>query len=126
MPLSAPEVYGPFLPAHDPDRQPTIRQIQREVCMQWPMSIMDMLSHRRTKEMCEPRQVAMALVKALTTKSLPEIGRHFGDRDHTTVLHSTRKYQWLIDRVKADVLPGASLADWVMKARYWFLIGQGE
>ncbi len=55
----------------------------------------DILSSRRTATVVKPRQVAMYLSKALTLRSLPEIGRRFGGRDHTTVLHAVRKIEGL-------------------------------
>jgi hypothetical protein len=53
----------------------------------------DLLCSRRTANIVRPRQVAMYLAKILTLRSLPEIGRHFGGRDHTTVLHAVRKIE---------------------------------
>jgi chromosomal replication initiator protein len=53
----------------------------------------DLLSSRRTANVVRPRQVAMYLAKVLTLRSLPEIGRRFGGRDHTTVLHAVRKIE---------------------------------
>ena len=59
------------------------------------MSRADILSSRRTAVVVKPRQVAMFLAKTLTMRSLPEIGRRFGGRDHTTVLHAVRKIEAL-------------------------------
>ena len=59
------------------------------------MSRGDLLSSRRTANVVRPRQVAMYLAKTLTLRSLPEIGRRFGGRDHTTVLHAVRKIETL-------------------------------
>ena len=59
------------------------------------MSRADILSSRRTAVVVKPRQVAMFLAKTLTMRSLPEIGRRFGGRDHTTVLHAVRKIEGL-------------------------------
>ena len=58
----------------------------------------DILSLRRTATVVKPRQVAMFLSKALTPRSLPEIGRRFGGRDHTTVLHAVRKIEGLVSQ----------------------------
>ncbi|MEC9201794.1 MAG: helix-turn-helix domain-containing protein, partial [Pseudomonadota bacterium] len=55
----------------------------------------DMLSARRSRAVARPRQIAMYLSKQLTTRSLPEIGRKFGGRDHTTVIHAVRKVESL-------------------------------
>jgi chromosomal replication initiator protein len=68
-----------------------VDDIQRAVARQYNVAKSDILSARRTANIVRPRQVAMYLAKTLTLKSLPEIGRRFGGRDHTTVLHSVRK-----------------------------------
>ena len=64
----------------------------------------DLLSSRRTANVVRPRQIAMYLAKTLTLRSLPEIGRRFGGRDHTTVLHAVRKIEHLVgsDATLAD------------------------
>ena len=70
-----------------------IEDIQRIVARQYNVSRADLLSSRRTANVVRPRQVAMYLAKILTLRSLPEIGRRFGGRDHTTVLHAVRKIE---------------------------------
>ena len=70
-----------------------IEDIQRVVARQYNVSRSDLLSSRRTANVVRPRQVAMYLAKVLTLRSLPEIGRRFGGRDHTTVLHAVRKIE---------------------------------
>jgi chromosomal replication initiator protein len=70
-----------------------IEDIQRIVARQYNVSRSDLLSSRRTANVVRPRQVAMYLAKILTLRSLPEIGRRFGGRDHTTVLHAVRKIE---------------------------------
>lgn len=75
-----------------------VKTIQRTVAAMFKMEMVDMLSARKTKQIVFPRQIAMYLCKTNTTRSLPEIGRAFGGRDHTTVLHATRK----IERLMAD------------------------
>jgi chromosomal replication initiator protein len=72
-----------------------IEDIQRIVARQYNVSRADLLSSRRTANVVRPRQVAMYLAKILTLRSLPEIGRRFGGRDHTTVLHAVRKIESL-------------------------------
>jgi len=72
-----------------------IEDIQRIVARQYNVSRSDLLSSRRTANVVRPRQVAMYLSKILTLRSLPEIGRRFGGRDHTTVLHAVRKIEAL-------------------------------
>ena len=74
-----------------------IEDIQRTVARQYNISRADLLSSRRTANVVRPRQIAMYLAKTLTLRSLPEIGRRFGGRDHTTVLHAVRKIEGLVD-----------------------------
>jgi len=73
-----------------------IEDIQRVVARHYNVSRSDLLSSRRTANVVRPRQVAMYLAKLLTLRSLPEIGRRFGGRDHTTVLHAVRKIEGLV------------------------------
>ena len=73
------------------DRRVTIEEIQKQVASHFNIRISDMHSARRARSVARPRQVAMYLAKQLTTRSLPEIGRKFGGRDHTTVMHAVRK-----------------------------------
>jgi chromosomal replication initiator protein len=70
-----------------------IEDIQKVVSRHYNVSKNDLLSNRRTRVIVRPRQIAMYLAKALTPRSLPEIGRRFGGRDHTTVLHAVRKVE---------------------------------
>jgi len=80
--------------ARDP-RRVKIEDIQKLVANHYSVTRADILSSRRTATVVKPRQVAMYLAKALTLRSLPEIGRRFGGRDHTTVLHAVRKIEGL-------------------------------
>ena len=73
-----------------------IEDIQRIVSRHYNVSRSDLLSARRTANVVRPRQVAMYLAKTMTLRSLPEIGRRFGGRDHTTVLHAVRKIEHLV------------------------------
>jgi chromosomal replication initiator protein len=77
-------------------RRVRIEEIQRIVARHYNVSRSDLLSARRTANVVRPRQIAMYLAKTLTLRSLPEIGRRFGGRDHTTVLHAVRKIETLI------------------------------
>ena len=70
-----------------------IEDIQRIVARHYNVSKSELLSNRRTRTIVKPRQVAMYLSKVMTPRSLPEIGRRFGGRDHTTVLHAVRKIE---------------------------------
>ena len=73
----------------------TIEEIKRRVADYYSLRMNDLISPRRARSVARPRQVAMYLCKALTSKSLPEIGRGFGGRDHTTVIHAVRKIEEL-------------------------------
>ena len=73
-----------------PENKVTIDKIQTEVCKYFKISKNEMLSSRRSRYLVRPRQTAIYLTKSLTSKSLPEIGRAFSDRDHTTVIHSVK------------------------------------
>ena len=77
------------------DRRVTIEEIQKQVANHFNIGISDMHSARRARSVARPRQVAMYLAKQLTARSLPEIGRKFGGRDHTTVMHAVRKVEEL-------------------------------
>jgi chromosomal replication initiator protein len=69
----------------------TVDRIQRSVCEAFSISLTDMGSKRRARAVARPRQVAMYLSKKLTKRSLPDIGRRFGGRDHTTVMHAVKR-----------------------------------
>jgi chromosomal replication initiator protein len=79
---------------HEPKRV-KIEDIQKLVASHYSVTRADILSSRRTATVVKPRQIAMYLAKTLTLRSLPEIGRRFGGRDHTTVLHAVRKIEGL-------------------------------
>jgi len=91
---SAQDVLRDLLRAND--RRTTIEEIQKKVSEHFQIRVSDMHSPKRVRSVARPRQVAMYLSKLLTTKSLPEIGRKFGGRDHTTVLHAIGKVEELI------------------------------
>jgi len=78
-------------------RRVRIEDIQRVVARHYNVSKADLLSSRRTRTIVRPRQIAMYLAKVLTPRSLPEIGRRFGGRDHTTVLHAVRKIEGMLE-----------------------------
>ena len=73
------------------ERRVTIEEIQRQVASHYQIRVGDMHSARRSRSIARPRQIAMFLAKQLTQHSLPDIGRRFGGRDHTTVLHAVKK-----------------------------------
>ncbi|MCB1557023.1 MAG: chromosomal replication initiator protein DnaA [Alphaproteobacteria bacterium] len=91
---SVQELLQDLLRSHD--RRITIDEIQRKVSEHYNIRLTDMHSARRARNVARPRQVAMYLAKALTARSLPEIGRKFGGRDHTTVMHAVRKIEELM------------------------------
>ena len=78
------------------DKLVTIENIQKTVAEYYKVKVADILSKRRSRSIARPRQMAMALAKELTNHSLPEIGDHFGGRDHTTVIHACRKVKELL------------------------------
>jgi chromosomal replication initiator protein len=78
------------------DRKLTIEEIQRKVAEHYNIRLADMVGPKRSRAIARPRQVAMYLSKQLTLRSLPEIGRRFGGRDHTTIMHGVRKIEELM------------------------------
>lgn len=78
------------------DRKLTIEEIQRRVAEHYNIRLSDMIGPKRLRNIARPRQVAMYLAKQLTPRSLPEIGRRFGGRDHTTIMHGVRKIEELM------------------------------
>jgi len=77
------------------DRRVTVEEIQRKVSDHYNIRLSDMLGPKRLRSFARPRQIAMYLCKQLTSRSLPEIGRRFGGRDHTTVMHGVRRIEGL-------------------------------
>lgn len=88
------DVLQDLLRSHD--RRITIDEIQRKVAEHYQLKLNDMHSARRARAVARPRQIAMYLSKQLTCRSLPEIGRKFGGRDHTTVMHAVKKIEELM------------------------------
>jgi chromosomal replication initiator protein len=91
---TASDVLQDLLRAHE--RRVSVEDIQKKVAEHYGIRLADMHSPRRARPVARPRQVAMYLAKALTTHSLPEIGRKFGGRDHTTIIHGVRKVEELM------------------------------
>ncbi len=81
-----------------PERRITVDEIQKTVADHFNLKQADLLSERRTRAIARPRQIAMYLCKQHTTRSYPDIGRRFGGRDHTTVLHGVRKIEELMPK----------------------------
>jgi chromosomal replication initiator protein len=80
------------------EKRVTVDQIQKAVAEHYGLKQADMISERRARAVARPRQAAMWIAKQITTRSLPDIGRRFGGRDHTTVLHAVRR----IEALKAE------------------------
>ena len=101
---SAHDVLHDLLRANN--RKVTIEEIQKKVAEHFSIRLSDMSSPRRARAVARPRQIAMYLSKQLTSRSLPEIGRTFGGRDHTTVMHAVSRIETLMleDSVIADDL----------------------
>jgi chromosomal replication initiator protein len=93
---STQEVLHDLLRAHD--RRVTIEEIQKRVAEHFSIRLTDMSSARRARAVARPRQIAMFLAKQLTSRSLPEIGRKFGNRDHTTVMHACSRVAELMQK----------------------------
>ena len=101
---SAAELLSDLLRASS--RQISIDEIQKQVAAHYDVRVAEMFSARRARNIARPRQVAMYLAKTLTSLSYPEIGRRFGGRDHTTVMHAVRSIEGLInmdDGINEDV-----------------------
>ncbi|WP_338549702.1 chromosomal replication initiator protein DnaA [Roseovarius phycicola] len=77
------------------ERKVSIEEIQRQVSEHYNIRLSDMIGPKRVRSFARPRQVAMYLCKQMTSRSLPEIGRRFGGRDHTTVMHGVRRIEEL-------------------------------
>ena len=80
------------------DRKITVEEIQRKVSDHFNIRLSDLIGPKRVRTFARPRQIAMYLSKQLTSRSLPEIGRRFGGRDHTTVMHGVRKIEELMQK----------------------------
>lgn len=80
------------------DRKVSVEEIQRKVAEHYNIRLSDLVGPKRVRTLARPRQVAMYLSKQMTSRSLPEIGRRFGGRDHTTIMHGVRK----IEELRAD------------------------
>ena len=77
------------------DRKVTVEEIQRRVSEHYNIRLSELIGPTRVRTIARPRQIAMYLCKTLTSRSLPEIGRRFGKRDHTTILHGVKRIEEL-------------------------------
>ena len=93
----------------------SIEDIQKIVVSYYNLSMTDFLSARRSRHIARPRQIAMYLSKKLTTKSLPEIGRKFTGRDHTTVIHAIKKIEELMSKDRQFEYEVQSITDRIIK-----------
>jgi hypothetical protein len=91
--------------------------ILRAVCREFDITIVELLSDRRSADVVRPRHIAFVLCKHLTTCSLSEIGRRFGGRDHSTVLHGVRKLARFLAATKDGMPHDATPAQWVRAMR---------
>ncbi|HMY47938.1 MAG TPA: helix-turn-helix domain-containing protein [Leptospiraceae bacterium] len=104
--LPAPKPIWFTLVEAEPPVQPKIGDIKRSVCKHFKMNPIDLDSARRLKKITYPRQIGFYLARTLTTRSYPEIGRHFGGKDHTTIIYGVRKIDEVVRkdwRVAFDV-----------------------
>jgi len=98
-------------------RRHTVRDVLNVVCDVWGVDLVDVVSARRTFDVMRPRQAAYALACKFTTKTLPEIARLMGGRDHSTILHGRNKMRPLMDRVRDKIRPDATLRQWAETLR---------
>jgi chromosomal replication initiation ATPase DnaA len=103
-------VVGPVVPP------PKICDVQKEICRVFHVSMEELISRSRLYKICIPRQIGMAICRALAKKSYPSIGLRFGGMDHTTVLHAYRKFKWLTDKIPSELKLEADLSVWVERA----------
>jgi chromosomal replication initiation ATPase DnaA len=98
IPIQKPMWFGVIAEIDPPPapRAPLVEDIQRVACRYFEVKRNDLLSPRRAQRVAYPRQIAFYLAKTMTMKSFPDIGRRFGGRDHTTVLHGYRKIERLM------------------------------
>ncbi len=105
----------------DDPKPPTIRAIQVAVAARFGVTVLDLLSDRQGVAIARPRQVAMWIARHVTLHSLPEIGRCFGERDHTTVMHAVRRVDELMG---ADA--GFAVLIWSLRASVENVEGVGN
>lgn len=101
-----------YSPKPDAVTRPQLRKIAMVVAANYGLTLQEMMSRKRTKDIVVPRQVAMFLACKLTLRSLPEIGRFFCHRDHTTVLHARRRIESMSEtlRDRLEVMTSEILA----------------
>jgi chromosomal replication initiator protein len=97
------------------DKKVTMDEIIKKTCEYYNIRQSDLMSANRSRAIARPRQVAMFLCKKLTTRSLPEIGRKFGGRDHTTILYGVRKIEELM-QVDSQIAEDAEILRRMLEA----------
>ena len=118
MPKPAVELPKP-IPGPVIDPLPTeirIIDIQNAICRKFLIPMNEFLSERRDRRLTVPRQVSWVLCRILTLRSYPDIGRRTGGRDHTTVLHGIRKFDWLYKQLSSELNTFQPLSTWVNRA----------
>ena len=90
----------------------TVKQVQKAVASHYGLKVRDLSGRGNSPKTAQPRQLAMYLSKRLTSASLPEIGRQFGGKHHTTVLHAIKR----VEQRKEDDAEFRDLADWLMES----------
>ena len=95
-----------------PRRPPSMNEIMRAVAVEYRVTVIDIVSARRAKKVVLPRHIAMLLARRLTHLSMPQIGRHLGNRDHTTILHGVRSIEQKLasDTALAEVIARIELS----------------
>jgi len=114
--VGPPEMFGPPRPPRRgwrPAGAANIHDIQVAVAAAWRLTAHDLRSERRTQDVVAPRHIAVMLCTVLTAWSLPKIGRQFGGRDHTTMLHAREKYHWLEIELHNRLTMSDPLCTWV-------------
>jgi chromosomal replication initiator protein len=110
--LSIPECKNILKDVFNQAKVITVDKIQNKVSNYYNITLTEMLSQRRSRPLARPRQIAMYLSKKMTTRSLPEIGRRFANRDHTTVIHAVKTITRLSeqdDEMKKNIIQIKSL-----------------
>jgi chromosomal replication initiation ATPase DnaA len=108
------------------DLRPTVPDIKRAVCAQFGVTRAEIESARREARLVAPRHFAMALARHLTARSLPFIGRHFGGRDHSTVMHAVRKMQPVIAVIAPCLGEHATPDEWARAGREALTVAEAK
>lgn len=110
------EAYPAVYPIQPVTQHFNIRQIQEEVCRVADIKLSEMIRKSRHTKLVIARHIAVMLSRHFTSRSLPEIGRMFGGRDHTTIIHACAKLHPVLSDIEGRLSSSASLAEWVAAA----------